>query len=102
MEFREHLFNRLFRFGTQFFTDANLAYRRMCDRVTNAPVHIAVPDVTGMLFWLGDGAIEVRQHGVAEILLQVQVEGIQQIVFGSKVAKQSAFSDARVPGNERR
>lgn len=41
-----------------------------------------------MLFWLGDGAIEIRQHGLAEILLQMQVEGIQQIVFGSKVAKQ--------------
>ncbi len=52
-----------------------------------------------MLFWLGDGAIEVRQHGLAKILLQMQIEGIQQIVFGSKVAKQCPFSDARITGN---
>ncbi len=53
----------------------------------------------GYALWLGDGAIEIRQHGLAEILLQMQVEGIQQIVFGSKVAKQCPFSDARITGN---
>ena len=99
MQFREHVFHRLLGFGVQLFTDANLADSRMRQGVTNAPVYIAVPDIAGMLFWLGDGAIEIRQHGLAEILLQMQVEGIQQIVFGSKVAKQCPFSDARITGN---
>ncbi|SAE03655.1 Uncharacterised protein [Enterobacter cloacae] len=99
MQFREHVFHRLLGFGVQLFTDANLTDSRMRQGVTNAPVHIAVPDIAGMLFWLGDGAIEIRQHGLAEILLQMQVEGIQQIVFGSKVAKQCPFSDARITGN---
>jgi hypothetical protein len=48
-----------------------------------------------MFFGQRDGAIEVRQHGLAEILLQVQIEGIQQIVFRSKVAEQGAFGDLR-------
>lgn len=49
-----------------------------------------------MFFGEGERAIKLRQHRLAEILLQVQIEGIQQIVFGSKVAEQCAFSDARV------
>ncbi len=102
MQLREHLFHRLFRFGAQLFTDANLADGRMGNRVTNTPVHIAVPDIAGMFFGQRNGAIEVRQHGLAEILLQVQIEGIQQIVFRSKVAEQGAFGDARLTGNERR
>ena len=52
-----------------------------------------------MFFGQRDGAIEVCQHGLAEILLQVQIEGIQQIVFSGKVAKQGPFGDARVTGD---
>ena len=102
MEFRKHLLHRLFRFDAQLFTHADLTDSRMRNRVTNTPVHIAVPDIAGMFFGQRDGAIEVRQHGLAEILLQVQIEGIQQIVFRSKVAEQGAFGDARLTGNERR
>ncbi len=41
-----------------------------------------------MFFGQRDGANRGCQHGLAEILLQVQIEGIQQIVFSGKVAKQ--------------
>ncbi|MNR19663.1 hypothetical protein D3C85_1364700 [compost metagenome] len=74
----------------------------MGDRVANAPVHVAVPDIAGMFFRGTNGAVQVRQHRLAKILFQVQIEGVQQIVFRSKIAKQRAFSDARISGDQRR
>ncbi|MNZ85687.1 hypothetical protein D3C78_1044900 [compost metagenome] len=93
--------HRLFGFGVDFLAHAQLADCAVGNRIADTPVNVAVPDIAGMFFRRAQGAIEIREHGLAQILFQVQIEGIQQIVFGREVAKQSAFGNARVSGDQR-
>src|SRR5207253_9507946 len=68
-------------------------YTTLFRSIRNAPIHIAIPNMSQ----LGANILlprEIRHHGACEFQLDLPVKGIDQIILGLEVRKQSSLGDA--------